>query len=92
MTVRGLQVFGQTLSPRLVSNIDLITGLYLHSEGDGLVEYGEVPVRGRQETIKLWALADEPGGGGAGGGRGGTVGRGAGPVPGRSVPRGPGIS
>ncbi|MEA2273775.1 MAG: adenylate cyclase [Solirubrobacteraceae bacterium] len=33
----------------------------LKTEADGLIEYGEVPVRGRQETIKLWALADEPG-------------------------------
>jgi adenylate cyclase len=32
----------------------------LKTEGEGLVEYGEVPVRGRQETIKLWALPDGP--------------------------------
>jgi adenylate cyclase len=32
----------------------------LETEADGLVEHGEVPVRGRQETIKLWALPDEP--------------------------------
>jgi adenylate cyclase len=35
----------------------------LREEADGLIEYGDVPVRGRQETIKLWALADEPEGG-----------------------------
>jgi adenylate cyclase len=31
----------------------------LEEQADGLVEYGEVPVRGRQETIKLWALAED---------------------------------
>ena len=41
----------------------------LKTEVDGLIEYGDVPVRGRQETIKLWALVEEnPGGDGDGAG------------------------
>jgi adenylate cyclase len=41
----------------------------LETETEGLIEYGDVPVRGRQETIKLWALVeDEPDGDGGGDG------------------------
>jgi adenylate cyclase len=31
----------------------------LKEQTDGLVEYGEVPVRGRQETIKLWVIVED---------------------------------
>jgi adenylate cyclase len=37
------------------------TRVLLTDEAEGLIEYGEVPVRGRQETIKLWAFVEEPG-------------------------------
>jgi adenylate cyclase len=35
------------------------TRALLKTEVEGLIEYGDVPVRGRQEPIKLWALVED---------------------------------